>query len=69
MDNILDFNTITISGNTTVTAIWKSKTTTGNLDNVPKTGDVSGLNVVTMLILFSAVALAGVAIYDKKRVR
>ena len=58
---------ITVSGNTTVTAVWKASS--GKLDNSPKAGDISGLNMMTMVILFSAAALAGIAIYDKKRAR
>lgn len=44
-------------------------TSAGVLDNVPKTGDETGLVGWTMLVLCSAAMLAAVAVFDKKRAR
>ena len=44
-------------------------TTSGTLDNVPKTGGSSALLTWTVLGLCSTAMLAGVAVYDKKRAR
>lgn len=41
----------------------------GTLDKVVKSGDIAGINDMTMLLLCCAVVLAGVAVYDKKRAR
>ena len=54
---------------------YKLKTSTstsssaGTLDNVPKTGGSDPLMGWTMLVLCSAAALAGMALFDKKRAR
>ena len=60
---------ITVTSNVTVTAVWKNKTSSGTLDNVPKTGDNSALFGWMLLSLCSAATLAAVAVYDKKRAR
>ena len=60
---------ITLNTDITITAIWKSKTSSGTLDSVPKTGDTSGLAMWTLLILCSTTMLAGVAVCDKRRAR
>ena len=41
----------------------------GTLDKVVKSGDISGFEAMPLLLLCCAVALAGVAVYDKKRTR
>ena len=60
---------ITLNTDITITAIWQSKTSSGTLDSVPKTGDTSGLAMWTLLILCSTAMLAGVAVCDKRRAR
>ena len=60
---------IVISADTTITAVWETKTTVGTLDYVPKTGDSTHLLGWTMMVLCSAAMLAGVALFDKKRAR
>ena len=60
---------ITLNTDITITAIWQSKTSSGTLDGVPKTGDTSGLAMWTLLILCSTAMLAGVAVCDKRRAR
>lgn len=60
---------ITVTSDVTVTAVWKNKASSGTLDNVPKTGDTTGLFGWMLLSLCSAATLAAVAVYDKKRAR
>jgi hypothetical protein len=60
---------ITLNTDITITAVWKSKTSSGTLDSVPKTGETSGLAMWTLLILCSTTMLAGVAVCDKRRAR
>lgn len=63
--------TLTFQANkfSTYALVVKEKTPTGTLDKVVKSGDISGFNGMSMLLLCCAVALAGVAVYDKKRTK
>jgi len=62
---------IIVNSDVTITAVWKNKPSGGSsgLDYVPKTGDSSGILLWTALGLMSAMALVGVEIYRKRRVR
>lgn len=63
--------TLTFQANkfSTYALVVKEKAPTGTLDKVVKSGDISGFNGMSMLLLCCAVALAGVAVYDKKRTK
>ena len=58
---------ITVTGNVTVTAVWMDAP--APLDPVSKTGDTTGLMFWLTLAAFSAMALAGYELLNKKRVR
>ena len=62
-------DTITITADTTVTAVWKTKTgnkPSGNIQS-PQTGDNSMMWLWGSLLFVSSLGVAATAVYGKKR--